>query len=320
MTTRVLLTGATGFVGARLYPALREAGFDVTCATRSVDRASARFPEQRWVQLDVQKPHLVSASLQGIDVVYYLVHAMAEGHGFAERERDAARHLAAAAALAGVKRIIYLGGVAPEGSPSEHLASRLETGEILRRGAVACIELRAGMIIGAGSASWKVCRDLAARLPFMLLPRWLESRSQPVHVGDVVAALVASATSPIDGPIVYDIPGPETLSAHEILVRIAALRGTRPVAVRVPVLTPKLSSYWLKFVTGADYSIARELVEGLGSDLVAEGPEFWSQMPDYLPTPFDAAARAAFAEEGQPALRSRLLEALARRLSRSAAG
>lgn len=317
MARRVLLTGATGFVGGRLYPSLVEAGHEVICATRDPRRAARRHPDRTWVELDLHRPELLPPALEGVDVVYYLVHSMAEGEGYRDRELQAARGLREAAGEAGVERLIYLGGVEPAGPPSEHLESRLATGRELRGGAVPCIELRAGMIIGDGSASWRICRDLAMRLPFMVLPRWLETRSQPVSIEDVVAALTAAASVECERSAVYDLPGPEILTAKEILFRVAALRGTAPVSVSVPLLSPRLSSYWVKLVSGADFSIARELVEGLRSDLVARGDSFWSLMPDHEPLGFDDAAERALAAEGPRSLRVRALESLARRVARS---
>jgi len=317
MTRRVLLTGATGFVGGHLFPALAASGHSVVCASRDPRRAEGRHPERTWVELDVQRPETLPGALEGIDVVYYLVHAMAEGEGYHERELRAAHDLREAVAEAGVERVIYLGGVAPAGPPSEHLESRLATGRVLRGGDVPCVELRAGMIIGAGSASWRVCRDLAVRLPFMILPRWLETRSQPIAIEDVVVALEASATIEIPHSVVYDIPGPEVLSAKEILFRIARLRGTEPRAIGVPLLTPRLSSYWLKLVSGADFSVARELVEGLRSDLVAPDEGLWARLPDHERIAFDEAARRALAADGPAPLRTRLLEGAARRLART---
>jgi len=317
MTRRVLLTGATGFVGGHLYPALAAAGHEVVCASRDPRRASVAHPGRTWVELDVQRPETLAPALEGIDVVYYLVHAMAEGEGYHERELRAAQDLREAVAAAGAQRVVYLGGVAPEGPPSEHLESRLATGRVLRGGDVPCVELRAGMIIGAGSASWRVCRDLAVRLPFMILPRWLETRSQPIAIEDVVVALEAAATLEIPHSVVYDIPGPEILSAKQILFRIARLRGMEPRAVGVPLLTPRLSSYWLKLVSGADFSVARELVEGLRSDLVAPDDGLWARLTDHERVPFDEAARRALAADGERPLRTRILEEAARKLART---
>jgi uncharacterized protein YbjT (DUF2867 family) len=247
----------------------------------------------------VQNRHSVKAALEGIDAVLYLIHAMGEAGDFEEKERTAAENLLAAAETAGVKRIVYLGGVAPEGQPSKHLRSRLATGKILRSGSVSTIELRAGMIIGTGSASWCMVRDLAARLPFMILPAWLQNHSQPVAAEDVVHALVRALELPPDVQGVFDLPGPETLTGEQILRRIAGILGVNPYTVRVPVLTPRLSSYWLKLVTRADFGIAQELVEGLTSDLVASHQHFWTLSPGYRPKAFDDAAREALREEGK---------------------
>jgi uncharacterized protein YbjT (DUF2867 family) len=313
--SRVLLTGATGFVGRHLHPILVAAGHSVRSATRRPEEAGT---DREWVPLDLQDGTGLESALEGIEVVYYLVHAMAEGEGYHEREHVAAERLVAAAADAGVDRIVYLGGVEPKGAPSEHLASRLETGRVLRAGSVPCLELRAGMIIGAGSASWKICRDLAARLPFMVLPKWLQSRCEPVSIDDVVAALCEAAVVPSDSSTIYDLPGPETVTAEEILLRIAAQRGTRPRTIHVPLLTPRLSSYWLRFVSGADFSIARELVLGLGSDLVATNAPFWDRMPGYERQSLDEAIRSAFENEGPGSVRMQMLESVASRLSRGA--
>jgi uncharacterized protein YbjT (DUF2867 family) len=216
-----------------------------------------------------------------------------------------------------VRRVIYLGGVAPRGQPSEHLRSRLETGEVLRAGPVPCLELRAGMIIGAGSASWTIVRDLAARLPGMVLPAWLAHRSEPVAVDDVVAALAAGARIELPGGTWWDLPGPEGLSGKEILLRVAAVMGRRPILVNIPLVTPRLSSHWIRLVTRADFKLARELVEGLTSDLVATRPGYWTAAG--LPAPValeEAARRALAAEAGTVALRGRFAEALAGLLTR----
>jgi uncharacterized protein YbjT (DUF2867 family) len=320
MGKQILLTGATGFVGRRVYPRLVERGHRVRCGTRRPDEARRRHPDRTWIELDVHRPELVDAALRDVEVVYYLVHEMAAGPGYRERELQAARTLIRAAERAGVERIVYLGGVRPAGTPSEHLDSRLRTGAVLRSGAVPCLELRAAMIVGVGSASWKICRDLATRLPLMLLPTWLSTRSQPVAIDDVVAALVEAATVECTRSMVYDLPGPETLSAKEILLRIARLRGTEPRTLGVPVLTPRLSSYWLKWVTGADYGIARELVEGLRTDLISTQPAFWDRLPEHRLIPFDEAARVALGDEPVGSRRSRALEALAFRFSKHRAG
>lgn len=301
MSRRVLLTGATGFVGSNVYPELIEAGFDVRCASRDPVKAAGKMPGRDWVRLDVEDPSSMEPAMQGIDVVLYLVHSMGAHHrnDFMDVERRAAQALSEAAGNAGVKHIVYLGGVEPKGEPSTHLRSRLQTGEVLRRGHVPTLELRAGMIIGAGSESWRMCSDLA-RLPAMILPQWLKTRSQPVAIDDVVAALVHAAGLEPNASMVYDLPGPEIVTAREILERIANERGSHPFMLEVPFLNPKVSSYWVRFVTSADYTVARELVQGLTSDLLASNPPLWSHMEGFVPTAFDDAMKQAL--EGTPAV------------------
>jgi uncharacterized protein YbjT (DUF2867 family) len=318
MTFRVLLTGATGFIGGHLHDPLRAAGCEVRCLTRRPLDARQRWPDRDWVAGDVGDAGSLGDALAGCRAAYYLVHGMGTlGPGWAEREVRAAETFAQAASRAGLERLVYVGGVAPSGPPSEHLRARLRTGEALRAGRVACLELRAGMIIGKGSASWTIVRDLAARLPGMVLPSWLMHRSEPVALDDVVAALVAAARFPLPSSDVWDLPGPEALSGDEILRRVAAVMGRRPVLLRVPFVSPSLSSHWIRLVTRADHRLAAELVEGLTSDLLAARPGFWASAG--LPPPIaleEAARRALAAERGQLSLRSIALESIAGVLTR----
>ena len=299
----VLLTGATGFVGRNLRPALVEHGHRVRCMTRAPEQARQRDSSAEWVSADVSKPETLRPAMEGCVVAFYLVHSMGESQaGFRERELLAAHTFAEAAADAGLQRIVYLGGVAPEVSPSEHLRSRLAVGRTLREGRVPAIELRASMIVGYGSLSWLIVRDLAARLPFMVLPRWLNSLTQPVGIGDVVAALVGALDVPLDGGQWYDIPGPEALSGKEILVRTARQIGLAcPVMVTVPVLSPWLSSHWVHFVTRAQWEIAREIVVGLSDNLLAQDDGYWQQIGHVQRQLFDQAAHQALAEEARHA-------------------
>lgn len=313
MPLPVLLTGATGFIGRNLLPRLESLTAGVRCLTRDPDQAGRRWPGRNWVRGDIGEPASLAAALEGCEAAYYLVHGMGSAApGWAEEELRWASGFAEAARAAGVRRIVYLGGVAPQGAPSAHLLSRLQTGEVLRAGPVPCLELRAGMIIGAGSASWTIVRDLAARLPAMLLPAWLAHRSEPVAVDDVVAALLAGLRVELEGSTWWDIPGPEPLSGREILLRVAAVLGRRPVLLRVPLVTPRLSSHWIRLVTRADYAIARELVEGLTSDLLAARPGFWELAGLTPPMALEESARRAFAAEaGSLSTAGRWAEALA---------
>ncbi len=293
----VLLTGATGFVGGALYPVLEEAGYRVRCATRNPDRAAQRWPGRRWVELDVEVPSSVRTALEGCQKAYYLIHRMVDSPDFEERETRAAMTFLDAATEAGVERIVYLGGIKPLAEPARHLRSRLVTGAILRSGEVTTVELRASMIIGPGSASWQMVRDVATRLPVMLFPKWLNNRMEPVAIEDVTVALKAALEMEVDKSRWFAIPGPERLSFRECIERVCDQIGNRPVMIGVPVLTPRLSSYWLRFVTGTDYHLARALAEGLKDDLVAESDEFWELIGHEDLMSYDEAVRRALSQE-----------------------
>jgi uncharacterized protein YbjT (DUF2867 family) len=313
---RVLLTGATGFVGRNLFPMLCERGYQVINASRDPERARLAYPNREFQKLDVTDVASAEEAMQGCQAAFYLVHGMAGGAGYDEVERRSALAFREAAERAGVSRIIYLGGIRPRGAISRHLSSRLHVGEILRAGPVPTLELQASMVIGGGSESWRIVRDLAARLPIMLLPRWLDNQSQPIGIDDVTFALARSLELPLTSSRAVALPGPEVLSARDIILRTARLLGSNPVAFRVPVVTPKLSSYWITWVTRADQRISEELVEGLRSDLVSEDDGFWRLVPEYTRMSFDEAARAALLhEQRELSVRSRVAELIIRGLS-----
>lgn len=294
----MLVTGATGFIGRALVRALRARRTHVVATTRRPAGSMAPMKGVEWRTCDLLDPATLPAALSGVRVAYYLVHSMSGGvHQFRERERRSAAAFAAAAAAAGVERIVYLGAPAPRRRASEHLRSRLEVGEILRTGPVPTIELRASMVIGNGSASWQIVRDLAVRLPVMVLPRWLRSRTRPVALEDVIDALVAAADLPLQGSQWFDLPGPEVLTGRQILERIAALRGRPFLAIEVPALTPRLSSLWLKLITRTDFGLARELVDGLVEDLLPADDRYWGLVGHAGLVGFDEAARRALASE-----------------------
>ncbi len=315
----VLILGATGFVGRQLVPALLAAGESVRGGSR---RTRGGPPGVEWVSCDVRVPESLGRAFTGIDCVYYLVHSIGEGgRGFGEVERRSAQAVAREAARSGVRRIVYLGGVEPSGPPSPHLASRLEVGAELRAGPVPAIELRAAMIVGSGSASWQILRDLALRLPFMVLPRWLESRCCPIALPDVITALEDARLVPLDRSQWFDIPGPDTVSVRQMLMTVSELAGRHIPAVGVPLLTPRLSAGWLKLVSRADYAVARELVLGLEHDLLPHDSRYWELTGHPPRLSFRAAAAQALETEApQPGIRgwvARQEERLVHRVGRT---
>jgi uncharacterized protein YbjT (DUF2867 family) len=294
----VLLTGATGFVGSAVRPALAAKGWRVRCLTRDVARARRRQPALDWVEGDVGDAASCARALDGCQAALYLVHGIGEGPDYHQREVAAARTFSRAAAAAGVERIVYLGGIAPAGPGSEHLRSRLDVGEALRSGPVKTVELRASMIVGYGSLSWLIVRDLAARLPLMILPKWLKSRTQPVAIADVVIALVRALDLELPASACFDIPGPFTLSGKEILEETARVLGLPHARMlEAPLLSPRLSSLWVRFVTRAKWSVAREVVVGLTDDLLARDDQFWRLIDHPNRLTFAEAARLALDSE-----------------------
>jgi uncharacterized protein YbjT (DUF2867 family) len=296
---QVVLTGASGFVGRRLAPVLKTVGWRVRCVSRNAAAMRQQWPAQAWLQADLRRADEVERALDGCRVAYYLVHSLGESStGLFERERALAETFTLAAARAGVERIVYLGAIAPQGTPSEHLRSRLEAGRVLRAGRVPALELRAGMIVGYGSASWRIVRDLAARLPAMVLPRWLRRCSQPVAIDDVIVALATGARLQLTTSASFDLPGPEILTYREALARTARVLGHRRLLmVDVPVLSPRLSSQWIRLVTRADWAVTRELVLGLTHDLLARSDEYWQLIGHPPLLTFDVATRRALDEE-----------------------
>jgi uncharacterized protein YbjT (DUF2867 family) len=265
----ILVTGATGYIGGRLIPVLLERGDPVRALARNPGRA--QLPEEvATARGDVLSGEGLDAALEGVDVAYYLVHSM-EGRGgdFAERDRRGARNFGRAAARAGVRRVVYLGGL---GGTSEHLRSREEVADVLREHVPDTVHVRAAMVIGDGSASFIMLRSLVERLPAMVTPRWIDTRTQPVAISDVVRTLAELAHRE-DAPAEVELGGADVLTYREMMERFARVTGRRPPAiVKVPILTPTLSSYWVSLVTPVDRGLARPLVEGLGAEMIVKTP------------------------------------------------
>jgi uncharacterized protein YbjT (DUF2867 family) len=268
---KALVFGASGYIGTNLVPKLQERGFSVRAAARHIDVLQARgWQDVELASADALEPASLQAALDGINVAYYLVHSMAAGGEFARIDREAAANFRDAAAAAGVGRIIYLGGLQPTDGASPHLRSRRETGEILRGGPVTVTEVRAGIVVGAGSAGFEVIRDLVNHLPVMTTPRWVRSRTRPIALDDLLAYLVRLAELPGTAGCTFDVGGPETLSYKEMLTTFATVTGKRRCIIPLPVLTPRLSSYWLGLVTAVPATVARPLIDGLRHDLLPD--------------------------------------------------
>jgi uncharacterized protein YbjT (DUF2867 family) len=303
----VLVLGASGYVGSHLVPRLIERGYRVRASARQRDVLASRGWDCEIVEVDALRPETLTAALDGVEIAYYLVHSMGAGRGFAERDRQAADHFRAAAEAAGVRRIIYLGGLQPAGALSEHLASRRETGERLRAGSVPVTELRAGVIVGPGSAAFEVIRDLVLHLPLMVTPRWVRSRTQPIALDDLIEYLVRLLEVGESTGQTYDVAGSETLSYQQMLQTFARVVGKRIRIVPVPVLTPRLSSYWLDLVTAVPASVARPLIDGLRHDLLAHDEPIHRLIPIPL-RDYEQAVRAALEAERADAVTARWAE------------
>ena len=307
---RALVFGASGYVGTHLVPRLQRAGWAVRASSRNRRVLEARaWPEVDLVEADALQPDSLAEALDGVEVAYYLVHSMAAGRNFGRLDLEAAGHFADAAARAGVRRIVYLGGLIPDDADSEHLVSRRETGERLRQGAVPVTEIRAGIIVGPGSAAYEVIRDLVNHLPLMLTPKWVQSRSSPIALENLLEILIRVATLDAAAGRVFDVGGPEVLSYEQMMRQYGAVVGKAPRILRVPVLTPTLSAYWLGLVTAVPANIARALIGGLKHDIPADDAEIRRLVPQRLLT-FEEAVRAALAAEQAHAVAARWTEGL----------
>jgi uncharacterized protein YbjT (DUF2867 family) len=293
----ILVTGATGYVGGRLTDALLAKGLGIRCLVRRPDALSSKAA--RGVQVvagDVLRRETLAQAMEDVESAYYLVHSMAAGGDFEREDRLAAENFGAAAKRGGVRRITYLGGLASGENLSKHLASRIEVGRILRESGVPTIELRASIIIGAGSLSFEVIRALVDRLPLMITPRWVRTMAQPIYIGDVIDYLVGALALQGASSEVYEIGGADRASYEDIMNEYALQRGLRRVMIPVPFLTPWLSSLWLALVTPVLARVGRKLIEGVAVESIVRDPQILQALP-VRPRTISEAIRDALAEE-----------------------
>ncbi len=264
MSKLILLTGATGYVGGRLRRVLEDRGHRLRCLSRRPEGLTDRVREGTEVVVgDVHQPETLTPAFEGVDTAYYLIHSMGSGENFEERDRVAARNFAEAASRAGVQRIIYLGGLAHGDDLSPHLRSRHETGKILGETGVPVLELRASIILGSGSISFEMVRALVERLPVMITPLWVDVEAQPIAIDDVLDYLGAALDVPLEESRIFEIGGADPVSYGEIMQEYARQRGLRRIMIRVPLLTPRLSSLWLGLVTPIYARVGRKLIESI---------------------------------------------------------
>lgn len=318
---KVLLTGATGYVGGRLMRRLAERGVAVRCLARQPEHLASRVPAGvEVVGGDVLDEGSLERALEGITAAYYLVHSMGATGDFRSDDRRAAALFGAVARRAGVERIIYLGALGAGSDLSPHLASRQEVGALLRAAGVTVIELRASIVLGSGSLSFELIRALTERLPAMLVPRWAAQQAQPIAVADVLAYLEGALELPTAGSEIVEIGGPDRLSYLDLMAEYARQRGLRRRFVRVPVLTPRLSSLWLGLVTPVYARVGRKLVDSLRNATVVTTDSAARLFPRIQPVDSRAAIAAALAEDEHAIAETHWCDALSASVSPAAWG
>lgn len=296
---RILITGATGYIGGRLISHLLEARYSVRAMVRDPNRLRGRpwYDQVELVKGDVLKPETLPAALQGITIAYYLIHSMGGGKDFEERDKQAANNFQQAANAAGVQRIIYLGGLGEaEAELSQHLRSRHQTGDVLRLGQTKVTEFRAAVIVGSGSLSFEMIRYLTERVPIMICPQWVYTRVQPIAIRNVLQYLVAAIETPASAGQIIDIGGADVLTYGDMMKIYAQVRGLWRILLPVPVLTPRLSSYWVHLVTPIPSKIAQPLIEGLRSEVVVRNDRAYRLFPQIQPMDYRTAVARALAK------------------------
>ena len=291
---KIVVAGASGFVGRRLCPALVDAGHDVVAMTRHPETYDG---VGQVVRADVHDGASLDAAMRGADAAYYLVHSL-DDPDFRHRDAEAAKTFARAAGDQGLRRIVYLGGLGDDADDlSSHLLSRREVESLLTTGGVPVTTLRAGIIVGHGGISWEMTRQLVEHLPAMITPRWVRTRTQPIAVADVIRYLVAILQAPVEGSVAFDIGGPDVLEYVEMMRVVSRIQGRTMIVVPVPLLTPSLSSRWLSLVTSVDVQTGRNLIDSMSNEVVVRDDSIRRLVPfepmDYVESVLQALGERA---------------------------
>ena len=310
---RILVTGATGYIGGRLVGSLLDAGYTVRVMVRDPDRVQDRawINQVDVIQGDVFKPQTLIEAMEGITATYYLIHSMSSSEDFQQRDLVAASNFGNAAKECGVERIIYLGGLGdPDTNLSEHLKSRQDTGQKLAKAGVPVTEFRAAVIVGSGSISFEMIRYLTERIPVMICPRWVFTRVQPIAINDILSYLTSALEAPESSGKVIEIGGADVITYGDMMMGYAKERGLKRILVPVPVLTPSLSSYWVHWMTPVPASITRPLILGLRNEVIVRENSAEEIFPDISPVNYASAVRSALKSLDMGEVETRWTDAL----------
>jgi uncharacterized protein YbjT (DUF2867 family) len=296
---RILVLGASGYIGQHLIPRLVEQGHEITAAARRIEW----LEEQNWPRVncryvDIYRPETLTAALWQIDAVYYLIHGMGDGDGFIEKERQAAENLRIALRGSKVKQVIFLGALQPEGESSPHLIARKLTGEILRQNGIPVTELRASIVVGPGSAAFEVMRDMVYNLPILTPPRWVRSKSSPVSLENLLVYMTGLLQHPAQENRIFDVAGPEYISYQTLFERFIVISGKKRWLIPIPLPTRFISVWFISMITSVPTSIASALIQGLNHDLPADGAPLQALIPQRLQT-FDEAVKETLRREDE---------------------